>query len=112
MWRKVLLLALVGLFIGGLAWAKVDRTGAWVDEVVFQEEPDNAKAIAMLEAGQGDLYAYSIANPELFKQISESKELKYVRSYGVYTELTFNPVLKFKDGRLNPFGDPKIREAM
>jgi len=112
MWRKALLVALVGLLVGGLAWAKVERTGALVDEVVIQEEPDNAKAIAMLEAGQGDLYAYSIANPELFKQITESELLKYYRSYGVYNELTFNPVLKFNDGSLNPFGDPKIREAM
>lgn len=107
----IILASLLALTLSS-ALAKAERTGAWVDEVVFQEEPDNAKAIAMLEYGHADLYAYSIANWELFEQIQISKELKYVPSCGVYTELTFNPVLVFYDGRLNPFGDPKIREAM
>ena len=39
--------------------------------------------------------------------------MKTVTSFGGYYELTFNPAgPEFSDGRLNPFSNPKIREAM
>jgi peptide/nickel transport system substrate-binding protein len=102
----VLLVALLGLG----AWAQV-RTGAWVDEVVFQVEPDRAKGLDMLRTGAIDLYWWDIADPDLAKIIVS--ELNYARLAGVYNELTFNPYgPEFKDGRLNPFSDPAIREAV
>lgn len=116
MLRKIGLIGLMIVFLVGvvglLGVAKETRTGAWVDELVIQEQPDAAKAITMLQKGQGDLYMYSIAMPDLYKRILASPNLYTKRAYGVYSELTFNPVLKFSDGRLNPFGDSKIREAM
>ncbi len=116
MLRKVGLIGLLVAFVlGSMAiWgvAKETRTGAWVDELVFQEQPDPAKAITMLQKGQGDLYMYSIAIPDVYKRILSSSNLYTKKAYGVSSELTFNPVLKFNDGRLNPFGDAKIREAM
>jgi peptide/nickel transport system substrate-binding protein len=112
MLRKFWLYGFIAVFVLSFVGLAAERTGAWVDEIVIQEQPDNAKAITMLEKGEGDLYMYSIAEPDLYKRIIASDQLYVKRAYGVYTELTFNPVLKFDDGRLNPFGDPKIREAM
>ncbi len=102
-WSLVMVLALG-------AWAQV-RTGAWVDEVVFQVEPDRAKGLDMLRTGAIDLYWWDIADPDLVKIIVS--ELNYARVAGVYNELTFNPYgPEFKDGRLNPFSVPAIREAV
>jgi hypothetical protein len=71
----VLLVALLGLG----AWAQV-RTGAWVDEVVFQVEPDRAKGLDMLRTGAIDLYWWDIADPDLAKIIVS--ELNYARLAG------------------------------
>ncbi len=94
----------------------VDRKGSWVDTVIFVEEPDTNSAITRLEAGDIDIFAYNISEPEpaqkVFKLTEEGK-LKYYTSYGNYNELTFNPVgPEFDNGKLNPFSDSKIREAM
>ncbi|MCS7240881.1 MAG: ABC transporter substrate-binding protein, partial [Candidatus Bipolaricaulota bacterium] len=107
--RKVWLFPLVMLFVLG-AWAQV-RTGAWVDEVVFTEEPSSAKGVDMVRTGAVDVYAYAIADPALIKVMVA--ELGYEISYGSYNEFTFNPYgPEFTDGRLNPFSVPAIREAV
>jgi len=90
----------------------VTRTGAWVDTVVFVEEPSSDSAVTRILAGDLDLYAYSIAEAPIAERIYASDDLSYYTSYGSYNELTFNPVLELEDGSLNPFGDPQIREAM
>ncbi len=89
-----------------------ERTGAWLDTVVFVEEPDSDSAITRLEVGDIDVYAYSITEPPIADRILASDKLEYSISYGSFNELTFNPVLELNDGTLNPFGNPKIREAM
>ncbi|GAB4502180.1 MAG: hypothetical protein Fur0035_17280 [Anaerolineales bacterium] len=88
------------------------RQGAWVDSVVFTSIDNADEAVKQLQADQIDVFAETVANPNTFKTVKEDANLSYATSFGTYTELTFNPVLKFTDGRLNPFGDPKIREAM
>jgi peptide/nickel transport system substrate-binding protein len=87
--------------------------GAWVDEVVFFEEPDNAKAISIMEAGDMHLFGFAISDPKLYAKIKDSKTVAGDPSYGSTSELSFNPSgPTFKDGRLNPFSVPAIREAM
>ncbi|MCD6538515.1 ABC transporter substrate-binding protein [Candidatus Bathyarchaeota archaeon] len=88
--------------------------GPWVDEVIFSSVTDDAQAINMLEAGDAHLYYYGLTDPELFKKVKASPNLWYALSYGSYNELTFNPVgPEFPaTGKLNPFSDAKIREAM
>jgi peptide/nickel transport system substrate-binding protein len=86
--------------------------GALVDSVVFSSIDSPDVAISQLQAGQLDLFAETVSNPENFKVVKNDPNLRYYTSLGTYTELTFNPVLNFKDGRLNPFGDPQIREAI
>jgi len=90
------------------------RLGAWVDEVVFREEADRAKAINMFEAGEIDVYGLGITDPELYRRIQASRVIQYEISYGSSSELTFNPVGPTfpKTGELNPFHVPAIREAV
>jgi len=90
----------------------VTRTGAWIDTVIFVEEPSSDSAVTRIIAGDLDVYAYSIAEAPIAERIYASDELSYYTSYGSYNEITFNPVLELEDGSLNPFGDPQIREAM
>lgn len=87
------------------------RQGAWVDEVVFSEQGDEAAAVAQLQAGDIDLYSDGIADPNLFQTVQGDPNLAYSTSYGLYFEMYFNPVQTFADGRLNPFGSKVIREA-
>ncbi|HCB02062.1 MAG TPA: ABC transporter substrate-binding protein [Anaerolineae bacterium] len=87
------------------------RQGAWVDEVVFSEQGDEAAAVAQLQAGDIDVYADGIADPNLFQTVQGDPNLAYSTSYGLYFEMYFNPVQTFADGRLNPFGSKVIREA-
>ncbi|MCS7252159.1 MAG: ABC transporter substrate-binding protein [Thermoflexus sp.] len=88
------------------------RTGAWLDEVVFSAMENDEQGIARLVARDIDIYGHGVGGPERFRRIKADPELAYSTAFGVYYELTFNPVLNFKDGRLNPFGDPQIREAI
>ena len=89
----------------------MDRNGAWVDTVVVVEEPNADAAVTRLETGDLDIYAYSVSSPETAAQIAQSEALETSPSFGSYNELTFNPAA-CTDGRLNPFTNPQIREAM
>jgi len=87
--------------------------GAWVDEVVFFEEPDSNKAVSMIESGDMSLYGFAISDPKIYAKLKDSKNAAFDPSYGNTSELTFNPSgPTFKDGRLNPFSVAPIREAM
>jgi len=85
----------------------------WLDQVAFIPEKDMAKAVEMMSKGDIDIYFNEISDPQLFRRIKEDPNLTYGTSFGLYYELTFNPVgPTYKDGRLNPFSNKKIREAM
>jgi peptide/nickel transport system substrate-binding protein len=89
------------------------RHGGWLDSMVFTADTNAGRAISHLRADELDLYAYTLADPTLFQTVLEDPDLTYTESYGSYTELTLNPSgPEFNDGRLNPFSNPKIREAM
>ncbi|MBO9369491.1 MAG: ABC transporter substrate-binding protein [Chloroflexi bacterium] len=90
----------------------VPRFGAWLDEVVFMGIGGDENALPRLEGGDIDIYGHGIGGPENFARVKANPDLTYSMAFGSYNEITFNPVLEFKDGRLNPFGDPQIREAM
>lgn len=94
--------------------AQAPPQGPWVDEIVFFEEPDNAKAVDMLKAGEMHAYYFPLRDPDLYATVKTLEELWYEISYGNYNELTFNPVgPEFPvTGELNPFAIPRIREAM
>ncbi len=113
------LLALLGGMVnqsGKVAAQNVPETslsGAWLDSVVFSEA-DEVTGVAQLAANQLDLYdSYGSTNPGLYQDVLNNSELTYSFSKGVYYELTFNPYgPMFNDGRLNPFSNTAIREAI
>ena len=109
----VILLLLSGVsYLGAQPQMQVNPEG-WLDQVVFVPVIDRAKAVTMLKTGDLDIYFIDIGDPALFKTIRESPELAYDFSFGLYYELTFNPVgPEFQDGSFNPFSNPRIREAM
>jgi peptide/nickel transport system substrate-binding protein len=89
-----------------------DHYGAWLDTLVFVTEPSSEAALTRLEVGDLDVYADDVADPELAEQVYASEALGYELAFGLYDELTFNTIPVFADGRMNPFGSQKIREAM
>lgn len=94
--------------------APVDRMGAWIDTVVFIEEPSADAAVNRLDVGEIDLYAFQVTNPEVADSVAAAPNLDIERSFGSYSELTFNPAGPIFEGTgaLNPFAVPRIREAM
>jgi len=89
--------------------------GPWVDEVDFFAEGDYAKVVDMLSKGDMHIYFSDIrADPALMQKIKANPDLAVKYSYGLVFELTFNPVgPEFPGtGKLNPFSNPAIREAM
>lgn len=87
------------------------RTGAWLDQIVFIEQNSADAAVAQLQAGDIDIYAYTVNDPNVYETVRNDPELDYFNAYGSYNELTFNTA-EYADGRLNPFSNPKIREAI
>lgn len=85
--------------------------GAWMDEVVFFEEPDAAKAVSIMEAGDAHLYGLGISDPKVLAKLKESKKLTFDFAYGSTSELTFNPAVLKDATKLNPFAVAAIREA-
>jgi len=88
------------------------RTGAWVDQLVFTEQNDAQAAVKQLQADDIDVYAYTVADPQIFETVTADPNLSYTSSVGSFNEISANPVPTFIDGRINPFGVAKFREAM
>jgi peptide/nickel transport system substrate-binding protein len=87
------------------------QNGGWLDKIaVSAVSPD--VAVTQLKNKEIDLYTDSLDN-SYFDAI-DATGLEYKKSYGLYYDLTFNPVgPEFPGtGKLNPFSSPKIREAM
>ncbi|HHY15056.1 MAG TPA: ABC transporter substrate-binding protein [Firmicutes bacterium] len=113
--RTGLLAGLVLVMIFSLAFAGLaeeKRKATWVDEVIIVEEPSVTTAVSRLQAGDLDVYTSTSSEPVPFATILADPNLDYYQTFGSYSELTFNPVgPTFTDGRLNPFGIMRIREA-
>ncbi len=86
------------------------HTGAWVDEVVVSTF-DQEQAIARLKAGDVDIYADTLTDPDLLKEVKSNPDLEAAQTAtGSMVDIHVNPT-EFKEG-FNPFHDPKIREAL
>jgi peptide/nickel transport system substrate-binding protein len=92
--------------------ATMTRHGGWADQLIFTSNPDMESAIAQIQAGELDVYAMSMSDPDVFQTVRADSNLKYVQSVGTWDAYMFNPVQTFNDGRINPFGYPEIREAV
>jgi peptide/nickel transport system substrate-binding protein len=92
----------------------MDRTGAWLDMVVVVEEPSAEAAVTRLDVGEIDVYAMAVADAEVYQTTKDNPNLTQAESVGTNDDLTFNPAGPIFEGtgKLNPFAEPKIREAM
>jgi len=88
--------------------------GPWVDEIRFESGFEEAILFDKMSKGEMHLYIKDWTDVDLLEQIKISPELEYATSFGLFYELTFNPVGPTfpKTGKFNPFVNEKIREAM
>ena len=88
--------------------------GPWVDEIRFESGFEEAILFDKMKKGEMHLYIKDWTDVDLLEQIKVTPELHYATSFGLFYELTFNPVGPTfpKTGKFNPFSNPKIREAM
>jgi len=87
---------------------RVDGKGGYLDQIVFSVV-DSSSAVTQLQAGAIDVYSDGLAAADL--PSIQQAGLKYAAYNGLYYDLLFNPA-EFKNGKLNPFSDRKIREAV
>ena len=89
-----------------------DRKGGWLDTISMSVVSSDS-AVTQIEAGAIDIYSGSLSTPQDLEAIAEAG-LDRSDQFGLFYELTFNPVGPIFDGtgKLNPFSSTKIREAM
>jgi len=87
------------------------RTGAWVDQAVFTSVDDANAAVSQIQAGELDIYAYTVDDPELFKKVQGDPNLTYTNAYGSANEISYNPSVCTDTAKLNPFSNAKLRAA-
>ncbi len=90
------------------------RKGGWLDTIVYTSIDTIPDAVAQIKADAVDVFAYGGNNRDAFQATVEDPNLTYTLAYGNSVRaLMFNPAgPTFVDGRLNPFSNPKIREAL
>ncbi len=91
---------------------RVPGMGGWLDKIVYSVV-DAGSAVTQLQAGAIDIYSSGLSS-DVLPEIEEAG-FAYAESGGLYYELTFNvhgPVFEESTGKVNPFFDPKAREAM
>ncbi len=89
-----------------------DRTGAWLDTIVFVQEPNQDAAIARLAAGDIDMFADDVAGAAVLQAIADAGNITTVTQYGLYDEMFFNNGTCADENVLNPFQTDRMREAM
>ncbi len=89
-----------------------NRTGGWLDTIIFVEEPNQDAAIARLGAGDIDMFADDVAGAAVLQAIEDAGNITTVTQYGLYDEMFFNNGACADEALLNPFQSDKMREAM
>ncbi len=93
---------------GAVAAPTTTRRGGWVDEIHYSVV-DSDSALTQIEAGVLDIYGDGLASADL-PAIKDSG-LSYKNSNGLYYDIMYNPTVTADPTKLNPFADPRIREA-
>jgi len=89
-----------------------DRTGGWLDSVVFSAIPDAGPAVEQLKAGVIDMYPVSSDDSAVFEDVQSDPNLKYATIYGSNNQMLFNATQCADPAKFNPFAVQAIREAM
>lgn len=88
--------------------AATTRKGGWFDEIDFSVV-DNDSAVTQIQANAIDIYSDGLAASD-YPSIKEAG-LPYVENNGLQYDILYNPGVCTDKKILNPFSDPKIREA-
>jgi peptide/nickel transport system substrate-binding protein len=89
------------------------RKGGWLDMITVVEESQSEAAVSRIKAGELDLHAMSMSDAEMLKQIDADPDMDKFEAFGTSDEFTFNPAGPvLGNGSLNPFAEPKVREAI
>ncbi len=110
----LLTIFLVSSVVPYLVSAEEAPYGPWVDEMRFESEANEANVFSKMQAGDMHIYLIDYSDYDLLDDIRESPVMDYKYTYGLFFELTFNPVgPEFPaTGKFNPFSNAKIREAI
>ena len=84
------------------------RKGGWFDEINFSVV-DNDSAVTQIEAGAIDIYADGLAAADYPTIIDAG--LPFVQNNGLQYDILYNHGVCTDTSIINPFSDPKIREA-
>ena len=84
------------------------RKGGWLDEIDFSVVA-NDSAVTQIQAGAIDIYADGLAAADLPSIVDAG--LPYVQNNGLQYDILYNPGVCTDTTVLNPFSNPKIREA-
>jgi peptide/nickel transport system substrate-binding protein len=88
--------------------AATTRKGGWLDEIDFSVV-SNDSAVTQIQAGAINMYADGLAAADLQEILDAG--LPYVMNNGLQYDILYNPGVCTDTSKLNPFADPKIREA-
>ena len=90
------------------------RKGGWLDTLVFTSIDQIADAVTQLKANALDIYPFGSENSDAYQSTASDPNLAYTVAIGNSVDgFMFNPAgPTFVDGRLNPFSNPKVREAI
>lgn len=91
---------------------EANRTGGWLDTIIFVEEPNQDAAIARLAAGDVDMFADDVAGEAVLQAIDSAGNIETRVQYGLYDELTMNTTACADESLFNPFQSRALREAM
>ncbi len=95
----------------------VPRMGAWVDEVTFIVESDDVAGYEQVKGGLVDVYAFTIGNPDIYRDATANPDIKVLEFFGVYNELTFNtykqwvPADEVEEGRTGICGERQAEDG-
>ena len=91
---------------------ETSRVGGWLDTIAMSVVSSDS-ATTQIEAGAIDVYAGTLSTPQDLAAIEEAG-LERSDQFGLFYELTFNPVGPTFEGtgKLNPFSSARIREAV
>jgi len=85
------------------------RHGGWLDEVAFSAVTAES-AVTQIQADAIDIYTRGLASDRV--QEIQDAGVCFVQNFGGYYDVLFNPAVFTDTARINPFSNPKIREAV
>ncbi len=107
--RKLVIMACLFALLVPIVALAAERHGSWFDEIVFFQEPDQAKVLQEMKTGDAQFFGDAFASENM--QAIKDEGLNYKLSYGLFFGYLIN-VAEFNNGVYNPFHNQKIRVAL